>query len=625
MNDAEGVEEALFAVLPDPVWVAADDLTVTRANTAFQTLRAKLADDAFDRSWRDLARRVLAGRSVTTDIRIVVGGVERSFNLSAVPVSGTAAGGPAALFVARDVTDTRRGEREDALELAVSRVFATDKPLETMLAGVIEFLCESDNWDCGVFWLVNFADELEPIVIWSRPGIEAAKFRERVAQLRFARGHGIPGRAWVSADDLVSVADLFDESGLVRAESAAAAGLHGVAAVPLRDGERFVGVLELFTRAVRPMSEQGRRALVRAGSSLGRLIERRKLETLIERKGREWSLTFDAIELPIFITRLDGTITRVNRAARDIVGADQFVDVLQRNIALGEGEPWKTLSDIVAAVRDSRTPCTAHVIVGNRTWDVSASWYWSESENDDRAIVVMRDTTDLVRLQESVRRGEQLAALGELVAGVAHEVRNPIFGMGLTVDALQAMLPDQPEFGELAAVLRTWLDRLNRLMENLLEYGKSWTLDLRHGTLDSVLPGVVERCRQLAPNVSIVLNLQPGLPMLMDPNRLGQAFENLITNAVQHSQTGQEIVVTARLADPQTIECTVRDHGPGFDPLDLPKIFQPFFTRRRGGTGLGLSIVQRIVDEHGGTVGAGNPSDGGALMTLRFPVHQVGQ
>ncbi|HYR29754.1 MAG TPA: ATP-binding protein, partial [Thermoanaerobaculia bacterium] len=404
------------------------------------------------------------------------------------------------------------------------------------------------------------------------------------------------------------------------AESAAAAGLHGAAAVPLRDAGRFVGVLELFTRAVRPMSEQGRRALVRAGSSLGRLIERRKLEVLIERKGREWSLTFDALELPIFITRLDGTITRVNRAARDLAGAGEFLDVLNRNIAVAQGEPWTTLTDIVAAVRDSRTPCTAHSTAGARTWDVSASWYWSESESDDRAIVVMRDTTDLVRLQESVRRGEQLAALGELVAGVAHEVRNPIFGMGLTVDALQAMLPNQPEFAELAGVLRVWLDRLNRLMENLLEYGKTWSLDLSRGALDVVLSGAVERCRQISPHVTIEAEVESNLTMLMDANRLGHAFENLITNAVQHSKPDQEVVVTAR-RDGAEIACTIRDFGPGFEVVDLPRIFQPFFTRRRGGTGLGLSIVQRIVDEHGGTIGAGNAADGGAIVTMRFPVH----
>lgn len=614
MKDAEAVEDALFRVLADPIWVVATDLTVARANAAYDALRTRFTDLEFEKQWRDLARRVLAGRSVMSDVRAAVGGVERAFNLTAVPVAG------GALFVARDVTGGSRGERDDALELAVTRIFGTDKPLVRMLIDVLELVCESDNWDCGVIWLLDAAgQELEPHAIWSRAGVDAVRFRQRIASLRFSRGHGVPGRAW-AGDDVVWLADLLDESGLVRAESAAAAGLHGAAAVPLRDAGRFVGVLELFTRAVRPMSEQGRGVLLRAGSSLGRLIERRKLETLIERKGREWSLTFDAIELPIFITRLDGTITRLNRAARDLAGAGQFLDVLRRNIAVGEGEPWTTLTDVVAAVRDSKSPCTAQAAAGERSWDVSASWYWSDSDNDDRAIVVMRDTTDLVRLQESVRRGEQLAALGELVAGVAHEVRNPIFGMGLTVEALQAMLPDQPEFAELGGVLRTWLDRLNRLMENLLEYGKSWSLDLSHGSLDTLLGDVVERCRQIAPHVTIEASVEPELAMLMDASRLGQAFENLITNAVQHSNAGQRVLVTARRDGSASIECSVRDFGPGFDAADLPRVFQPFFTRRRGGTGLGLSIVQRIVDEHGGTIGAENASDGGAVLTMRFPV-----
>ncbi len=615
MKDDDGVGRALFQILVDPVWLVDDQLQVTRANAAYRKLESRELEE----SWRALAPRVLAGRNVTSDVRSVIDGVERFFSVSGMPVSRHGA-----IFVARDVTDMSRGEREDVMELAVTRIFASDKPLDRIIDDVLEFIGESDNWDCAVLWLLDGkGTSLEAKTIWSRPGMNATRFRERVSELHFTHGHGVPGRAWAT-NDVVWIADLYDESGFVRAESASAAGLHGAAAVPLHDGGRFVGVLELLTRAVRPMSEQGRRALLRAGASLGRLIERRKLETMIERKGREWSLTFDAIELPIFITRLDGTITRLNRVARDLVGAGEFLDVLHRKIAFTAEEPWKTLTDIVAAVRDSHAPCTAHIAAGERTWDVSASWYWSESESDDRAIVVMRDTTDLVQLQESVRRGEQLAALGELVAGVAHEVRNPIFGMGLTVDALEAMLPDEPEFAELGGVLRTWLDRLNRLMENLLEYGKSWTLDLTHGSLDAVLPDVIERCTQLAgkSSVRISYEIEAGLPMLMDANRLGHAFDNLITNAVQHSKPGQEVQVTARL-NGDTIECTVRDHGPGFDPVDMSKVFQPFFTRRRGGTGLGLSIVQRIVDEHGGTIAARNGDDGGALLTVRFPVHRA--
>ncbi|HUR81080.1 MAG TPA: ATP-binding protein [Thermoanaerobaculia bacterium] len=611
--------EALLQTVGDPLWVVSPELTVTRFNAPFAALRNQ-GFDPRDAWWLDLARRALAGRDVSADARIVADGVERTFR-----VTGTPAGSDGAVFLARDVTDVSRGEREDRLELAVTRIFAADTTLQEALDDVLEFICESDEWDCAVIWLVDAkGTTLDPIAVWSKRGVNATKFHRRVRELRFARGRGIPGRAWLR-DEVVWVADLLDETGIMRGEAAASAGLHGAVAVPLRETDRVVGVLEVFARTVRPTSEQRRRALSRAGASLGYLIVRRQLQELIERKGQEWTLTFDAIELPVFITRLDGTIARVNRAAREFAGANAFLDLLGRPIRLAEREPWITLGDVVTAVRDSRTPCTAQVSIVDAHWDLTASWYRSASDEEERVIVAMRDTTEVTRLQESVRRGEQLAALGELVAGVAHEVRNPIFGMGLTVDALQEMLSAaSPEVMELFGILRAWLDRLNRLMENLLEYGKTWTLDLREGTIDSVVQSVLDGCRQIAAksSVSIDAEVAPSLPMLMDSTRLSHAFENLIHNAIQHSRPGQTVTLRVRACDASTIECEVRDEGPGFDPIDLPRIFQPFFTRRRGGTGLGLSIVQRIVDEHGGTVAAANERNGGAILTMRFPVYR---
>ena len=610
------VLEALFETVPDPLWIVTAERSVPRSNRAF----VSLCNSGFDPLapwWLDLARRVLAGRSVSADAKIIVDGVERTFAVTGTPAD------EGAIFLARDVTDVSRGEREDMLELAVTRIFDTEKPVEESLDDVLEFICESDGWDCAVMWLLDpTGTRLEPASIWSRPGINTDKFRKRVHDLRFTRGRGVPGRAW-ARDEVIWVADIFDESGIMRGEAAASAGLHGAVSVPLRDADRIVGVLEILSRAVRPMSEQGRRALSRAGASLGRLIVRRQLQQMLERKGQEWSLTFDAIELPVFITLMDGTIVRLNRAARELAG-ESFADILGRNMRLNDAEPWITLSDTVAAVRDSHTPCTAQINVGDAHWDITASWYRSVAEDEERVILAMRETTDIVRLQESVRRGEQLAALGELVAGVAHEVRNPIFGMGLTVDAMEDLLPPNADVMELFGVLRIWLERLNRLMESLLEYGKTWTLDLREGTVDSVLTGVVERCRQIGAQSSIAVEaeVEPGLRMLMDSNRLSHAFENLINNAIQHSRPEQTVFVRARAIDPSTIECVVRDHGPGFNPLDLPRVFQPFFTKRRGGTGLGLSIVQRIVDEHGGTIAAANADRGGAVLTMRFPMYR---
>lgn len=612
--------DALLASVPDPLWIVTPGpeagLEVGRCNRGFTTLR----ENGFDPLapwWRNLAERVLAGRSVSADARIVVDGVERTYGVTGTPSD------EGAVFLLRDITDVSRGEREDMLELAVTRIFAAEKPLEETLDDVLEFICESDGWDCAVMWLVDpTGTRLEPFAIWSRGNLDAAKFRERVTESRFPRGRGVPGRAW-ARDEVIWVTDLLDESGVLRAEAAARAGLHGAVAVPLRDADRIVGVMEILARAVRPMSAQRRRALTRAGASLGRLIVRTQLQQLIERKGQEWSLTFDAIELPVFITLMDGTISRLNRAARDLAGGD-FVDSLGRGIRMADHEPWITLSDVVSAVRDSRTSCSAQINVGNAHWDVTANWYRSASDEAERVIVAMRNTTDVVRLQESVRRGEQLAALGELVAGVAHEVRNPIFGMGLTVDALQEMLPHDEAVMELFGILRVWLDRLNRLMESLLEYGKTWSLDMSEGKLDDVLSATLDGCRQIAARSSVTIDAEcdAHLPMLMDANRLGHAFENLVNNAIQHSKPGQSVLVRARAFDSSTIECVVRDHGPGFEVADLPKVFQPFFTRRRGGTGLGLSIVQRIVDEHGGTIAAGNADGGGAVLTMRFPMYR---
>src|SRR5262249_14019784 len=98
------------------------------------------------------------------------------------------------------------------------------------------------------------------------------------------------------------------------------------------------------------------------------------------------------------------------------------------------------------------------------------------------------------------------------------------------------------------------------------------------------------------------------------------AFQNLITNAIQHSQPGGRVIIECK-EDGGFVVCAVRDFGSGFADADLPRIFQPFYTKRRGGTGLGLSIVQRIVDEHGGTVLAENAPGGGAIITINLPVY----
>jgi signal transduction histidine kinase len=617
--------DALVDLSPDPLWVLDGAGAMVTQNSAFQRWWSELtgiapapgvALEGGPPQLADLQRRALSGRSIMANIRLIVGGIERTYTLQARPVES---GGVA--FTAREIAPEGEGS-ERAMELALLHLFASNDPLHELLPKTLEFLCATDRWDAATLWRID-GQVLRPGASWFESPAAREKLAPRIAHLELHRGEGPPGRAW-DTGEVVWIADMLDESTRGRAAIAAAAGLHSVVAAPLVDEQRVTGVLELFTHSIRPINEPTRRMLARTGAALGRLIERRNLLEQIERKGAEWLLTVDSISLPILLVGTDACIVRLNRTAHELTGG-RYDDVVGRPLeALGEGEPWKTLCDIVTAVRDSNMTCTAEIAAGDRRWDVSASPLAAAAGEDDRVVVVMRDTTELVRLQESVRRGEQLAALGELVAGVAHEVKNPLFGMSVTLDLLEQQFGDDADAAEMTGALRKWIARLQSLTENLLAFGRTWTTELVPGDLSSVLSQAIFSAQPLARDAGVAVEANvdgAAQTVLMDTLRLVLVFENLLANAVQHSRSGDRITVETR-RDGDHVEVAVRDHGPGFNPDELSRVFQPFFTRRRGGTGLGLSIVQRIVDEHGGTVTALNADKGGAVVVVRLPTYQ---
>ncbi|MBI4518502.1 MAG: response regulator [Deltaproteobacteria bacterium] len=231
------------------------------------------------------------------------------------------------------------------------------------------------------------------------------------------------------------------------------------------------------------------------------------------------------------------------------------------------------------------------------------------------------------RMQQELRHSEVLAALGALVAGVAHEVRNPLFAITGTLDAFEARFGQQQEHQPFIAALRGAAGRLRQLTADLLDYGKVQELELAPGALADVVSYAVRECgpAAAASGVRFETSLAPGLPpVAMDASRLQQAVQNLIQNAVQHAPRGSDVVTEVELVPGEAgtawVECRVRDRGPGFRPEDLPRVFEPFFSHRQGGTGLGLAIVRRTVESHGGTVTASNHPGGGALVALRLPV-----
>ncbi|MCX8072324.1 MAG: HAMP domain-containing histidine kinase [Candidatus Binatia bacterium] len=228
---------------------------------------------------------------------------------------------------------------------------------------------------------------------------------------------------------------------------------------------------------------------------------------------------------------------------------------------------------------------------------------------------------------ESELRDQSLwSALGTLVGRVAHDIRNPLFGMLATIDALEAKI-GAPDVQEYFNVLRSEGHRLNRLLEELLAFGRGGRARRREIVeLGGVVGEAMRQCEQLAKERGVTLKIvhrAASARVNADEEHLVQAVQNIVQNAVQHSRPGSEVAaftsVLKRKGGGMAV-CEVWDAGPGFRPEDLPHVFEPFFSRRSGGTGLGLAIAARIVSDHGGTIRVGNRPRGGAWVRIEIPV-----
>jgi signal transduction histidine kinase len=232
-----------------------------------------------------------------------------------------------------------------------------------------------------------------------------------------------------------------------------------------------------------------------------------------------------------------------------------------------------------------------------------------------------RHNHDVAELQRDLIRNERLAAVGELAGGIAHEIRNPLAGIGGALAMLAGEVPKDDDTQEVMSEIQQQIHRMERLVKELLAYARPGVLHPERIDLHSILKRAIESVskRRSGPEVGLVLELDPkGSEVYADARDLENAFENLVLNAFQAiSEEGTIEVRTRHSGD--NVLVSIHDDGSGMDAEIRDKIFEPFFTTKARGTGLGLPLVRRAVENYGGEIHVNSAPGKGTTFVFSIP------
>lgn len=225
---------------------------------------------------------------------------------------------------------------------------------------------------------------------------------------------------------------------------------------------------------------------------------------------------------------------------------------------------------------------------------------------------------------ERLKRSERLYAIGQLAAGFAHEIRNPLAGIAGAAGILKRGQASPQRQAECIEIISRETQRLNGLLTNFLKFARPQPPRFQRIEPAAAIASVVELGSHAIGRAPITLRteVEPGMPALeCDPEQFQQVLLNLLINAIQAMPNGGEILISARLEE-QAAVVSVKDQGCGLDPELLDKIFDPFFTTKENGTGLGLSVAHQIMEQHGGSLTARINEGGGMTFLARLPLQQ---
>jgi two-component system NtrC family sensor kinase len=415
-------------------------------------------------------------------------------------------------------------------------------------------------------------------------------------------------------------------------------------AVPLVVRSRPVGVITAYNKITDPFSDVDVDLMTSLARSVSEAIEnawlfqgiRRRQQELLENRNTLQAL-IDGIQLPIYTINEDWDLVAVNKGKSDelsihpsdLVGKRCYQMFYQRQspcdhcrvahtLAHKEAQSWP-----VQWIADDHLP---------REWEVNAYPIPGTKPGSARAVIIWQDRTEERRLESSLLQAGKLAAIGQLAAGVAHEINNPLTAVNANAEILKLVIPKDDENYESVDLIFRAGERAANVVRRLLDFARQEQYFFAPNNINVSIQQALDlvRYQLYQASIEVIQNMSNDLPKVTASwEHLKSVWLNLIVNARDATLTNTEarqIEITTRLgADGSHVQALFRDNGKGMTEAELKHIFEPFYTTKDPGkgTGLGLATSHRIIEQHNGEINVVSAPGEGTTFIVRLPINKV--
>lgn len=414
-------------------------------------------------------------------------------------------------------------------------------------------------------------------------------------------------------------------------------GTMAYAVVPLISRDKVIGILwvdNLFSR--RPITEHDMEFLKGFTDQIASAIENARLFEHVAQAEQELENIFESISDLVYFNSSDYTIKKVNKAVLEKIGKSEK-DIIGRKcyeVFHGMSEPWKrcphhkTLATKKPIIEEIEDP-----YLGG-TFLISSSPIFDKTGEIIGTVHIVRDVSEIKKLREKVISAERMAALGEMAAKVAHEIRNPLLSIGGFARRLEKRLDG--DLKEHAKIIVSEVQRLEGILNDTLSFVKSARLNKRMVNINELIDNVINLLEPAVYDRGNTLIKETEYPVeaFIDYDRIKEAILNIASNANQATENGSIIIrayigktysetdLFGHRTEKREAVIEIEDNGCGIRAEDIDRIFDPFFTTRPTGTGLGLSITKRIIEDHGGKIEVESVWGKGTKFKIYLPLEE---